>query len=182
MLKHSVMLVGAMFAGLLFHVEGAAAEDDAAITACETVAKTTLLSPKSYQRDDAEILGNKVYLTFDSANYYNTLLPGSYSCEYDLDVNGKFTMTTKLERITTSLQDLKVEESKLLIIIKDTSGKAYDISYSQAIQRANEINTEVNKLKGQMSAAILDDLPKLKALKKIDTYPIEPKNTKLKPM
>ena len=64
------------------------AMDDPAITVCESSVLSHIVSPATYKRSKATILGDKVYISFDSQNYAGGLIRSQIECVFVREKEG----------------------------------------------------------------------------------------------
>lgn len=69
---------------------GQAHADDPAIVLCETLIKSELLAPKSYERVSAYIDGSRVKITYDAVNRYNAPLRHHEECVFSKQSDGTY--------------------------------------------------------------------------------------------
>ncbi|MGY6251652.1 hypothetical protein ACXIUS_29700 [Bosea thiooxidans] len=96
-------------AALIATCSMARAEEDAALTLCETLIKAELVAPKSYERVSAYIDGLTVKVTYDAVNKYNAPLRHTDSCSFSGNSNSGFIIEPKTnpEEIGAAIEALK---------------------------------------------------------------------------
>lgn len=142
--------------------------DDPAIVICEAVLKAKLKAPKSYERVDAKIVGDRVYITYDAVNVYNAPLREIETCAYSLGEDGTFSISSvEMQEATARLKALTSEmQSKSAAELGD--------------KRVEEITREVKEFQAQFADIVMRSLAQVMIAEETGLHPIKQANTTLK--
>lgn len=142
--------------------------DDPAIAICEDVVKAQLKAPKSYERVDAAIDGNKVVITYDAVNEFNAPLRHTKVCAYVAAKDGMLTFTSA-----------KAENA-----LKVTESINKEIDEAKASGLTDEKRKALQKRIDDAVADAIRDAPVVFAdiliAMKFEGFPIDPKTTAVK--
>ncbi|MGY6251659.1 hypothetical protein ACXIUS_29735 [Bosea thiooxidans] len=125
-----------VFAAAMLMASGsiALAEDDAAVALCETLIKSELIAPKSYERVSSYVEGLTVKVAYDAANQYNAPLRESGKCKFKKDKFGDFI----LDQETNIEADIAEMKQLAAAPIVDESDRKQRLIKAGEIQKRSE--------------------------------------------
>lgn len=142
--------------------------DDPATLACEEAVKQGLKAPKSYERAEAAIVNDTVYLTFDAVNEFNAPLRQSETCTFYL-ADGDMAAAMAPMGLKELVAKVKRFEEEAKGVTNAEQAKAIE-------EKGKALQLEV--LSAQMKAVAIEmKLRKMPSL----TYPIPLSQTQVKP-
>ena len=65
-----------------------ASAEDSAILACESVIRSELIAPKTYERVSSSIVRNSVLINYDASNMHNAPLRNTWECRFTRSESG----------------------------------------------------------------------------------------------
>lgn len=150
-----------LIAPLLASMISTANAIDSAVLACETLIKSELIAPKTYERVSTSVVGTTVLVNYDAANIYNTPLRSTSECHFAWSESG-WTLQKNF-----SEEKMKAEFAALIQKVQTGS-----LSGPEAQAKVAEIE------KAHSALAIKEAIQEM-AVRAAGPYPIPPTHTAL---